>query len=419
MLFTAAGGTLLFERSDDSLATLPPLHVDPDGRHTSWIILASAPGMWYWPHDSNDIEDQFFMEVDEAWFEHQLTEFARMTEHGYAPPIRINHQPAGRRNGFVVKLAVWNDPLDGADKLLAAVTWTIPNAAEDIAAGSLAYTSPGFSTFADDSGHLYVAALNEVSICDSPYQKHICGGRNRHILNSESPMAEPNETPAEGTQLAEMDKNALAAIVKAEMDRYWSDPDSVIADMIAKAIEQQMALKESKGDDTEDPEDSMDEETPKDDDEDPKMVALSERVRQLEQQNAALEEEKARAQFAANYPMGHTITLTEELVDTMYALSKADRESLAKLAESAQAPATPAPGVQLSQQTRTPATPMPTVPWGKRFGSPAGSPSDSDAAPVMSLSERKRALKAECDAEAGGDANKALKLYTERIKSLT
>lgn len=231
-------------------------------------------------------------------------------------------------------------------------------------------------------------------------------------------MAETNETPAEGTQLAEMDKNTLAAIVKAEMDRYWSDPDSVIADMIAKAIDQQMALKESKDDDTEDLEDSMDEETPKDDDEDPKMVALSERVKHLEQQNAALEEEKHRAEFAANYPEGHTVTLTPELRDTMYTLSNAAPEAFATLAENAKAPATPAPGVQLSQQGRTPATPMPSINWGKRFGSPAGSPSDSDAAPAMSLSERKAQIKAELQREFPNDAAKRLALYNERTTHL-
>lgn len=191
-------------------------------------------------------------------------------------------------------------------------------------------------------------------------------------------------------------------------------PEPTMADLMARmdAMDKRLAAMEKPEDDPE----SVDEETPEDDEDKPapEMAELAE----LRAQVAELREEKHRAEFAASYPEGHTVTLTPELRDAMYTLSNAAPEAFATLAENAKAPATPAPGVQLSQQGRTPATPMPSINWGKRFGSPAGSPSDSDAAPVMSLSERKAQIKAELQREFPNDAAKRLALYNERTAHL-
>lgn len=395
MVLYTAGGRVL---SDPTLDTLPPLPVDARDRHVSWVILASTPGMHYWPQDSDNHADQFFQAVDEEWLTYQLSEVARLMQSGYTLPVRAMHQPSPIRYGDVLQLAVWDDPNDGETKLLGAIAWAIDDARDMIRSGALAYTSPGFHTFADDSGHLYEGVLSEVSICDAPYQKHIDGGRNRHILNMETrPMAEPSTTA-----LAEGAPNDAPSDDKPEILTR-----EMVAGMIAEAMQKYM--------DKDSDEDSMDEETPDDDDKpEPEMTELAE----LRAQVAELREEKDRAQFAANYPEGHTVTLTPELRDTMYALSKAAPEVFATFAENAQAPAAPAPGVQLSESTRTPAVPKPSINWGKRHGSSAGSPSDSDAAPVMSLSERKAQIKAELQREFPNDAAKRLTLYNERTANL-
>lgn len=392
MVLYTAGGRVL---SDPTLDTLPPLPVDARDRHVSWVILASTPGMHYWPQDSDDFADQFFQTVDDEWLAYQITEVARLMQSGYTLPVRAMHQPSPIRYGDVLAVDTWEDPNDGETKLIGAIAWAIDDAPAMIRSGALAYTSPGFHTFADDSGHLYEGVLSEVSICDAPYQKHIDGGRNRHILNMETrPMAEPTDNaPAEGDDT----------------------PEPTMADLMARmdAMDKRLAAMEKP---EEDPEDSMDEETPEDDEDKPapEMAELAD----LRAQVAELREEKHRAEFAASYPEGHTVTLTPELRDAMYTLSNAAPEAFATLAENAKAPATPAPGVQLSQQGRTPATPMPSINWGKRFGSPAGSPSDSDAAPVMSLSEQQKAIMEELKREFPNDAAKRQALYTERTAHL-
>ena len=391
-LYYAAGGRVL---DDPTLASLPPLPKDSRGRHVSWVILASTPGMYYWPPDSDDHETgQFFQPVDDAWLSYQIEAFAALTADGYTLPVRDRHQPAALRLGDVLALTTWTDPADDRVKLLGALAWAVPAAEDLIACGQLAYTSPGFHTFADDSGRLYEGVLSEVSICDAPYQKHIDGGRNRHILNTETPTTEirpmADDTPTAPAEGAPDDTPMLTR--------------EDVVEMIAEAMQAYMD-KDASGDEDDKPEDPAAEDHPE-------MTELAE----LRAQVNALTAEKARAEFAQSYPVGHTITLTAPLLDTLYALHTSNPEAFATLSEHAVAPAQPA-AVELSED-RPPATPLSPIAWGKRYGSNTGAPAAEDL-PEMTLDERKRAIRAQCKAEARGDASRALALYAERTRNLS
>ena len=351
---------MTMKASDFDLAMLPPLSPIDDGRHRSWVIAAAEPGFDY---------QGTFHKVDAAWIDQQVSEFHRLTDKGYLPPVLSEHKRDGTRLGDVENLTSWADT-SGKIHLLAQVAWAISNAEELIESQRLKYTSPSFAVLTDDRGRRFESpyVLTELSIVSAPHQKGI---GDVHILNQEqTTMSDTKEAPAvEETPAPVLEEENTQASLSA------------LAEQIQSLTERVAALEESTPEDEEEEEDGaeMDE-----------VAALREQVQQLQV-------ERERDAFAYGQK------------ELLIGLSEDDREALFQAYK-----ASPQAFQLLTQRLKSDDAPkvqsqIQTTPWSVRMG---------ESQDLDTSQPTKADLYAQALAEAGSDASKALEIYKSKVNSL-
>lgn len=359
---------------------LPPVPVDPLGRHVSWAILLSAPGLHY-TFDGDTTPT--FLPVDEGFVDRQIALYAEMQGAAYTAPVINGHDEAANphRRGDVLALAKWVDPRDGTLKLLGAVAWADEDAPDKIRTGALKYLSGGWGTLKDEKGREIPGVLRHVGVVSAPHQLNIDGGRGRHLLNQQQQGG------------SAMDSLTLEGLAE-RLDALAASQEALVATL---------AKMDLMGDDGAEEEEEEDEMVPavlasQTDD------AVTLRLAQAEAKVAALEAREARLLFDAAYPEGAVITLSAALRDACFALAQTSPAAFAALAGVATPAAVPV--------APTPPTPK-GVAWGARLGQSA--PVPTAAPPVSPVTgspeEALDALYSVCLAQSDGDRGKAYQFF--------
>ena len=131
-----------------------PVLEDATGRQMSWIFVTGEPGFHYMGE---------FIEIDVDWLDEAVASYTQLQQRGYEAPILAEHTSDGRRLGDLVELR--KVKLDGRWALAAAVRWAVPNAHEQIAAGTIRYFSPAIASIEDDAtGDVLANVIAELSV---------------------------------------------------------------------------------------------------------------------------------------------------------------------------------------------------------------------------------------------------------------
>ena len=395
-------------------AGLPALPEDPsgNGRHVSWVIIASAPGFHHPVTGAWRV-------VDQAWILHQADEYARLCASGYHAPVIREHKHEGLRFGDVLDLRLWQGE-DGLAKLLAAVAWAeVLDAEERILTGQLRFVSGGWGRLLrPDRGAAFEEVLLELSLVAAP---HLKTAGARHILNQEesTPMAFVNqsgdrfevrkgsgdfevlstfsdreEAEEEVARLhrdndpdpSTRGENAREAWIRSQeggTENQESDMDmQAMMEMLQRLSDRLDAL-EAAGEGMDMGEGGRD---PSDSDPDPE-AELRQQLSEQQAQIAALELQNKRHAFRQTFPAGAVIELTPELADFCFRLSQADAEAFDALAQAAKAPETP------PETAPAPAAPAPSVNWAVQMGQGggAGGPAPKTVTVAEVVAEAKQA----------------------------
>jgi len=260
---------------------LPPVPVDPSGRHMSWVLALDSGTIHY----GGELREWDLAELVEA--------FHRYTANGYEPPVLAEHDPSitrGERLGDLVDLREH----DGG--LIALVRWSIPHAAEAIESGSIRYMSPGIGRIEmHDTGDV-LETIFEISVVTSPHQR----GAATHVLAKEQRMdAETGPTID--------DLRATIEGLQARLDALEA-PDE---DMPEEDIEEEMEAQ-------------------------PVAASVeSDQVALLRAELAEVKRDRDWANFCAEVQLGSTVTVTESGREALFALYQSNADAFNALAVTA------------------------------------------------------------------------------------
>lgn len=417
--FDSVGRILAAEASG-----LPELS-DDTGRPMSWVYVTGEPGFHYMGD---------FVDIDGQWLDEAIASYAQLARRGYEAPILAEHTSTdGRRLGDLVELR--KVKIDGRWALAAAVRWAMPDAHEQIAAGSIRYFSPAIASIEDDAtGEILTNVIAELSVVAAPHQKTA----RTHVLAREQKLGETVDEAVRGMKagmrllreradyvwdvlskregfdvrrkmgrLIENIKDAeesvagFAAAMGIETNEdQMEDQDATVetaqVDGLAALAQRVDALaaavsKLVEGNDF--PADEDEDEDIEKEIEEVEEVEASE-VTELRARLGELEDQRDRAVYATGLPVGSRIELTQDVASLLYPLWRANRAAFGAVVGAAiQAPAAPARTV------------APVVsPWSVMLGETPG----SNAAATLTNAD----LYAQCVADADGDAAVALRAYT-------
>lgn len=348
------------------------LEADPAGLFRCWAILMATPGLWYhgeWVPVSED----------------DLRELVAAQEHlmrlGYEAPLLANHTETedGRRRGHVGQLEVVQGRTGGELFLLAALTFSDPDAEARKARGEYRYVSAGIGEISNDLGPDPLWGVREVSLVARPWQKRL---GPTHLLHED----------AMGRKTLKTGEPKLADPKPEDAEKQPEQPQEAPqaappADPTAEAAAPQEEASQA-------------EEAPEEDD----MAALvSALVAELSGLKGRIEALEAIAASPAPAPdAGSTMLadvakglgLSDVTVKAVKAAAGTDAQAALGLLL-AEAKAAQKPTTSGYTQTRTAAE-----------------------APKTGAPQSKREIFAACLAECGHDAIKAQALYAERTRNL-
>lgn len=353
------------------------LEADPAGLFRCWAILMATPGLWY--HGE-------WYDVDED----DLRELVAAQEHlmrlGYEAPLLANHTETedGRRLGHVGQLEVVQGRAGGELFLLAALTFSDPDAEDRKARGEYRYVSAGIGEISNDLGPDPLWGVREVSLVARPWQKRLGPTHLLHedamgrktLKTGEPKLADPK--PEDAEKASEQPQEAPQAAPPA-------DPPAEGAEQPQEAPAPQ-------------------EEAPEEDDMVALVSALVAELSGLKGRIAALEAIAASPAPAPAPDAGSTMLadvakglgLSDVTVKAVKAAAGIDAQAaLGLLLAEAEAKAAAKSTTSGYTQTRTTAE-------APKTGAPQG----------------KREIFAACLAECGQDAIKAQALYAERTRNL-
>lgn len=355
------------------------LEADPAGLYRCWAILMSTPGLWYhgeWIAVSED----------------DLRELVAAQEHlmrlGYEAPLLANHTETedGRRLGHVGQLEVVRGRAGGELYLLAALTFSDPDAEARKDRGEYRYVSAGIGEISNDLGPDPLWGVREVSLVARPWQKRLGPTHLLHedadtmgrkmIKTGEPKLADPK--PEDAEKQPEQPQEAPQEAPQA-------DPQPEVAEQPQEAPAPQ-------------------EEAPEEDDTAALVSAMVAELSGLKGRIEALEAivaspapapapaPDAGATMLADVAKG--LGLSDVTVKAVKAAAGTDAQAALGLLL-AEAKAAAKPNTSGYTQTRTTAE-------APKTGAPQG----------------KREIFAACLAECGHDAIKAQALYAERTRNL-
>lgn len=393
--------------AEAEVAGLPPKPTDPLGRYVAWVLLTMAPGFDY---------EGTWTNVTPAWIDGQIRRYKALCVGGYTSPILAEHTKAitrGERLGDVLELA--RCTIKGAPALAGALAFADEDAEVKIAKGRIKFVSPGFGSLRDEQGNEHEDVILEVSLVAGPHQKHMS---TTHILASEEPaMSDNNPNPNPPTTVEDR---------LGKLEAIFGDLAPKIAEMYEKMMEQPPADEDE--DEAKAPDMGEGEEKPEvaamgdgedDDDATPaapmtmgeradRIGALEARLKVAEAELARAKAAEARASFGAKYPVGATITMSEDLVDAFFKLATSEPEALRKITSTAKAPVT-------MGEIRTPAARIPAAAHFD-FGVRMGEGSAPSEGPDLSTPEGQRKRYDALCIEHGGDAVKAKEIFMAEMR---